>query len=198
MINQCFPTGVRRLIWVRKRLWMSPQALRANEFAFKEKELQVTWIRKSTYCPATSGVKAYSHSKEVRAYFPAAWKNARAKALYIAGETMVKPAVVKIVYSDALGNKLAIWCFCQTTPSSGASKNSQSIFWNILLQLLLGANGKSYFRVGRNYRFRKRCTVYSVCAITCDWGLRGTLSLLQSTCQKYYRKGNVQESGFFC
>ena len=43
---------------------------------------------------------------------------------------MVKPATVKIariMYSEAIANKLAV-VFLQTAPSSGTSKNSQSIF----------------------------------------------------------------------
>jgi len=47
-----------------------------------------------------------------------------------------------------------------------------------------------YFRVGLDYRFRKRCTVHVVCTIPCDWGLRGTISLLLYTCQTY-KKRNV-------
>jgi len=56
------------------------------------------------------------------------------------------------------------------------------------------AKWKSYFKVGRDYRFRKRCTVHGVCAIPCDWGLHGTISLWLSTCQTYCKKINVQES----
>jgi len=66
----------------------------------------------------------------VRASFSVAWKNARAKALYTAVESLVKPAAVKIarmMCSDAVVNELAM-IFLQTTPSSWASKNSQSIF----------------------------------------------------------------------
>jgi len=59
-------------------------------------------------------------------------KNTRANAPCTAGESLVKPAAVKIagiMCSDAVANKLAaVLYFCQTTPSTGASKNSQPIF----------------------------------------------------------------------
>jgi len=45
----------------------------------------------------------------VRASFCVAWKNTRAKAPYAAGESLVKPAAVKIariMCSDAIANKL--------------------------------------------------------------------------------------------
>jgi len=32
-LKQCFSTRVREIKWVRRRLWMSPQALAANKFA---------------------------------------------------------------------------------------------------------------------------------------------------------------------
>jgi len=51
-------------------------------------------------------VKAYSHSKAVRA-FSVAWKYATAKAPYTAGMRLVKPAAVKIagiMRSDAVAN----------------------------------------------------------------------------------------------
>jgi len=51
-------------------------------------------------------------------------------ALYAAGESLVKSRAVKIariMCSDAVANRLAM-VFLQTTPSNGASKNSQSIF----------------------------------------------------------------------
>jgi len=64
-----------------------------------------------TYCPYTCGAKTYSHSKAVRASFSVAWKNARAKASYAAGESLVTPAAVKIAMtmsSDAVADKLAM------------------------------------------------------------------------------------------
>jgi len=123
-------------------------------------------------------------------FFSVAWKNARAKALWTSGESLAKPAAVKMAWilcNDAVANKLTV-AFLQTTPSSGASKNSQSIFWN---KYCCEAKWKSYFRVGRDYIFRKRCTVDAVHAILCDWGLRGTISLLLSICQTYHKKRNV-------
>ena len=45
------------------------------------------------------------------ASFSVAWKNARAKAPYTAGESLIKPAAVKIARitcSDVVGNKLAM------------------------------------------------------------------------------------------
>ena len=64
---------------------------------FKEKKFQVT--RSRTHRPSTLGVKTYSQSKAVRASFSDAWKNARAKAPYTAGKSLVKPAAVTIVTS---------------------------------------------------------------------------------------------------
>jgi len=61
---------------------------------------------KSRVSLSTSGVKAYSHSKAVRA-FSVAWKYATAKAPYTAGMRLVKPAAVKIagiMRSDAVAN----------------------------------------------------------------------------------------------
>jgi len=61
----------------------------------------------------------------------------------------------------------------------------------ILKQTIAAAKRKSYFIVRRDYRLRKRCTVHGVCAISCDWGLRATISLLPSTCQTCHRKRNA-------
>jgi len=47
----------------------------------------------------------------VRASFSVTWKNARATARYTAGESLVKPAAVKItriMWSYAVANKLAM------------------------------------------------------------------------------------------
>jgi len=41
-------------------------------------------------------VKSIFHSKAVRASFTVSWENARAKAPRTAGESLVKPAAVKI------------------------------------------------------------------------------------------------------
>jgi len=51
------------------------------------------------------------------------------------------------------------------------------------------AKWKSYCRVGWDYRFWKQCTVHGVRASE-DY-IRGTISLLLSTCQTLYKKGNV-------
>jgi len=66
----------------------------------------------------------------LHASFSVAWTNAKAKAPYTAGESLIKPSVVKIariMCSDAVASKLAL-VFFKVKPSSGASKNSQSIF----------------------------------------------------------------------
>jgi len=148
-----------------------------------------------TYCPSTStsGLKTCPHTKAVRASFSVPWKNARAKAPRV-GESLVKPAAVKIariMCSDAVANKL-VMVFLQTTPSSGASKNSQSIFSNKLL-LLRRRNEVKSSEMGetRDYRFWKPCTVHGVRATQFDWGLRGTISLLLSACQTYHMKIHV-------
>jgi len=77
----------------------------------------------------------------VHASFSVAWTDARATAPYTTGESLIKPASVKItriMCSDAVSNSLAI-VFLQTTPSSGASKTFRSIFWNKLLLLRIEA-----------------------------------------------------------
>ena len=73
------------------------------------KKHQATWS--GTYRPSTSEIKAYSHSKAVRASFYVAWKNAKEKAPYTAEESLVKPAAVtvaRIMGSDAVANELAM------------------------------------------------------------------------------------------
>jgi len=82
--------------------------------------------------------------------------------------------------ADAIANKLGM-VFLQTTPSSGTSKSSQSLFWTQKLLLQKQSKVKSS-EVGetRDYRFREWCTVHGVCAVPCVWGLRGTISLLLS------------------
>jgi len=75
----------------------------------KEKNTRQREVR--TCRPSTSEVNAYSHSKAVRATFSVAWKNARAKAPFAVGESLVKPAPVKIariMCNDAAANKLAV------------------------------------------------------------------------------------------
>ena len=57
----------------------------------KKKKHQVMWSR--TYRLYTSEVKTYSH---IKASFSVAWKNARAKAPYIAGKSLVKPTAMEI------------------------------------------------------------------------------------------------------
>jgi len=118
----------------------------------------------STYCPST-----YSHSKAVRAYFPVAWKIERAKALYTTGETLVKPAAVKTMCSDAIRNRVSYMILL----------SNNTIKWHIhelsvdilkqtaVLSYCCEAKWKFYIRVGRDCRFRKRCTV-RVCTIACD------------------------------
>ena len=90
-----------------------------------------------------------------------------------------------------------LWAFW---PITGASKDFRLIFWNKLLLLrseveirglVKPAWSNPYFRGGGDYRFWKRCTVHGIRAIPCDWGLRGTISLVLSTCQTYYKKSNV-------
>jgi len=54
----------------------------------------------------------------VRASFTIAWKNARAKAPHTAGESLVKPAAVKIariMCSDAVAQGGATKQHCRTT-----------------------------------------------------------------------------------
>jgi len=90
--------------------------------------------------------------------------------------------------TPAVANKLAV-VFLYTTPSVGASKNFQSIFWNILL-LPRSEVEISFQRWGRKHILE---TMYSSWC-SCDWGLRGTVSFLLSTCQTYYKKRIVWES----
>ena len=74
---------------------------------FKEKEHQVKRSRIDR--PTAWGGIIYSHSHAVRASFAVAWKTARAKAPYTAGENFIKPASVKmarIMCGDAVANKL--------------------------------------------------------------------------------------------
>jgi len=123
--------------------------------------------------------------------------SARAKVLYTSGKSSVKLAAVKIariMCSYAVGNNIAM-VFLQTTPSSGASKNSQSIFYNKLL--LLQSEVKSYFRVGRDYRFRKRFTVHGVGAISNEWGLRGTFLLCCPLAKHTTRKEMFKNVDYF-
>jgi len=61
-------------------------------------------------------VKTFSHSKAVRASFSVAWKNARAKTLYTAEKSLVKPAAVniaRVMCSDAAAQGCAAMQHCQ-------------------------------------------------------------------------------------
>jgi len=74
----------------------------------------------------------------VRASFPVAWKNARAKALYTAGETVVKPAAMKIMCSDAVRNRVSYmillsnntikWRFVLCADGASAMMRTKKIF----------------------------------------------------------------------
>jgi len=136
-----------------------------------------------------SGVKACTHSKAVPAVF-VAWKNARAKALYI-GESLVKPAAVKIArirFSAAIAKKLAMVLLSNNTSKWRIQSLSRYFEINYCC---CKAKLKSYFRVGWDYRFKKWSTIHGVHVIPCSWILHETIYLWPSTCHTYHRKGNI-------
>ena len=102
---------------------------------FKEKEHQVERSRIDR--PSAWGGVTYFHNKAVRASFFVAWKIARAKAPYTAGENFIKSAdmeIARVMCGDAVAKKLAMVSLSKA-PSSGLSKNSQMIFCNKLFPL---------------------------------------------------------------
>jgi len=63
-----------------------------------------------------SEVKTYSHGKAVRASFSVAWKNAREKAPYTAGKSLVKPAAMntaRIMRNDSAAQGCATMQHCR-------------------------------------------------------------------------------------
>ena len=74
----------------------------------------------------------------MRASFSVAQKNTRAKALYTAGESLVKSAPVKIawvMYSDAVGNKLPVVLLSNNT----IKWRIQELSVDILIQTIAAA-----------------------------------------------------------
>ena len=110
-------------------------------------------------------------------------------------ESLVKLVkIVRIMRSDDVADELALVLLSKNTINQVADPRTLSRYSET--KCCCCEAKKSYFRVWRHCRLRKRRTFHRVRAISYDWGQGQTISLLSFTCQKYHRKGNVSESRF--
>ena len=136
--------------------------------------------------------KTHSRNKAVHASFSVAWKNARVKKALSSGRKLGQTNSRENSQDNVQWYRIySYWSFVKQHHQGAHPRTlSRCSETNCFC---FEAKWKSYFRVGWDYRFRKRCTVHVIRAIPCDWGLRGTISLLPSTWQTYHKKGNVKK-----